>query len=116
MNRDTKMITSNEWISILGIILEVIGFILLLRYWHDPYHRHLATWIKAIKFFYPKSYEKKIKCDFNYWKDWRDKTKDSPDAEWLVPKGFAWYWHIMKLGSFFAFVVGLVLQLYQMFD
>jgi len=116
MNMVAKMITSNEWISILGVVLEIIGFVVLLRHWHDPSERHLATWTKVIKILYPKSYKIKIERNFNYWKDWRDKTKDSPDAEWLIPKGFAWYWHIVKYGAFFAFVIGLALQIFQMLD
>jgi len=101
-------------ISYVGIFLAFMGFILMLRYWHDPYERHLENWIKIIKAIYPNSYEKRIKRDFNYWRDYRDKEKSSPHGEWFVPKGFAWFWHIMRYGAFFSIIIGFFLQIIQL--
>jgi len=97
-----------------GILLSFAGFIFMLRYWSHPYERHLENWIKIIVVLYPKSYQNRIKRDFNYWRDYRDKGKPSPYGEWYVPKGFAWYWHIMKLFSFFSIIVGFFLQIIQL--
>ena len=76
--------------------------------------RHLENWIKIIKVLYPNSYEKRIKRDFNYWRDYRDKGKSSPHGEWYVPKDFAWYWHFMKYGAYFSIIIGFFLQIYQL--
>ena len=105
---------SPPMIGYLGIFLSFMGFILMLRYWSHPYERHLENWIKFIKVIYPNSYEKRIKRDFNYWRDYRDKEKPSPHGEWFVPKGFAWYWHIMKYGALFSIIVGFFFQIFQL--
>ena len=100
-------------ISYVGILLAFIGFILMLRYWSNPYERHLENWIKMITVLYPKSYERRIKRDFNYWRDYRNKAEPSPDGEWYVPKDFAHYWHCMKLLAFFSIIIGFFLQIFQ---
>ena len=101
-------------IAYVGILLAFIGFILMLRYWSNPYERHLENWIKIITVLYPKSYERRIKRDFNYWRDYRNKAEPSPDGEWYVPKDFAHYWHCMKLLAFFSIIIGFFLQIFQL--
>ena len=102
-------------ISYVGILLAFVGFILMLRFWSHPYERHLKNWTKMITLLYPKSYEKRIKRDFNYWRNYRNKAEPSPDIEgWYVPKDFARYWHYMKLLAFFSIIIGFFLQIIQL--
>lgn len=102
-------------IGYVGILLAFIGFILMLRFWSNPYERHLENWIKMITLLYPKSYERRIKRDFNYWRNYRNKAEPSPDGEaWYVPKDFAHYWRNMKLLAFFSIIIGFFLQIIQL--
>ena len=98
-------------IGIFGIILQIFGFIFMLRYWSDPYERHLENWKKLQKILHRKDYEKRIIRDFNYWRNWKNKSESSPDGEWFVPLKFAKFWRNMKFTSFFCIIVGLMIQI-----
>ena len=110
------MIEGWEWLSVIGIFLEIIGFIFMLRFWNDPFDRHVEEWKKFQKILHPKNFQKYIVDDFNYWRDYKNKSNPSPDGSWLVPKKFAIYWKNMKMFSLFSIIIGLLLQIIQMAD
>jgi tetrahydromethanopterin S-methyltransferase subunit G len=112
---ETKIIQlSSQPLSILGLFIQMIGFVLMLRYWSDPYERHLENWIKWTKLIHPNSYEERIKRNFNYWRNYRNIKEESPDGDaWMIPLEFAVFWKRMKNTAFFSVIGGLFLQIIQ---
>jgi len=111
MTQDIIMIELAKSIGIIGIVIQVFGFIFMLRYWSDPYERHIEEWEKFQKILHPKDYEKRIKRDFNYWRNYQNKSEPSPHGEWFVSLRFAKFWRTMKITSFFSIIFGLMLQI-----
>lgn len=98
-------------ITDVGICIEIIGFILLLKYWKDPRDFHLKRWdnfiikIKIEKFFKQKTYWKEISPDTNLaWKSRPDYNGPK------VPKYFKVYWIFFRFFGLTLILVGLFLQ------
>ncbi len=116
------MITSYEWIAVFGIILEIFGFLFILWFWRVPTYPVLNRWFhfqKIFKLFLgTKRYENRL-VDIVYFNV--DERQIRPGRLLLegtptVPRAFIPFWNRMKWFGFIFVVIGLSLQIVQMFD
>ena len=99
--------------SVVGIFLEIIGFIFMLRYWKNPSDRHVDGWKEFQKKLHPNDYQERIKDDFNYWRYHKDKSREDIVHEWMVPIRFATFWKNMKLFSLFSILAVYYYKFYK---
>lgn len=99
-----------NYLAVLGIILQIIGFILILTFWtKDPLQSDVDRWKKWEYFF--KHNEFSIDDDFNYWRNEYDMSEPNPVHVWMVPKKFADWWAKNKQMGFFSVIIGLLLTI-----
>ena len=115
-------ITFFEWFAILGIILEIFGFLFVLFFWRVPTYSALNKWYQLQKiyklFFGTKKYEKRL-IDIVVYKENKEEIRKGRlliSGEPIVPRAFVPFWNRMKWIGFFLVMVGLILQIIQMLD
>lgn len=96
-------------LALIGIIIEGIGFVLMLYYWREPMQRDVETWKSTQIKSHPKDYENRIKDDWN-WYRLPSSDQSDPRSYWMVPKGFGIYWMWGKRLAFGGIIGGLILQ------
>lgn len=103
-------------LSDLGILLEIIGFLLVLLYQPNPTYSDLFRWKKSQRlyklFFGEKKYQQRV-LDNTTMDDDDTITKSTGIAleqDNMVPKAFLRYWKWMRKISYFIVIIGLILQ------
>jgi len=103
------MIESFEWIGIIGLILEIIGFIFMLKYYGRPFPREEYTkWEKE----HVKEDEKKsnfVEKSFT----WREDFKIIDWNKQPIHKKFWYNWLLKTKVPIIMIIVGLAFQVIQ---
>lgn len=103
-----------QWISLIGIILSIFGFVFVLWFWREPMQGEVEFWKSIQVIIHPKDHADRIKDDWN-WFRLPGSDQGDPRGRWLVPKGFGIYWSRGKKISYFLVISGFVLQGIQIF-
>jgi len=115
-------ITFFECIAIIGIILEIFGFLFVLSFWRVPTYPALNRWFKLLKiyklFFGTKRYEKRLIDIVVYDVDEEKIEHDHiiGESDPIVPRSFIPFWNRVKWFGFALVMIGLLLQIVQMLD
>ena len=116
-------ITVFEWYAIGGIVLEMVGFLFILRFWKHPTESGLKSWKRFQKwyklFFGKEKYEKRIKDTLVFKgldEDIRTPRISTSGLDPKVPEKFPPFWKHMKWLGFIFVIIGLSLQIVQMLD
>ena len=103
-----------QWISLIGIILSIFGFVLMLFFWKEPMQSDVDFWKRLQVITHPNNYADKIKEDWN-WFRLPGSDQGDPRGKWLVPEGFGIYWSRGKKIAFTCVISGFILQGIQTF-
>lgn len=98
------MVTDSDIIGIFGICLEILGFLLMLKY----YNRKLTA--KAVHI-----WKEKNKIGHPEWIDDTIKIELSPEygSSLNVPKRFYFFWRLTNQTPIYIVIAGLAIQILQ---
>ena len=106
------MIEFFEWFAFVGIVLEIAGFILLLKYYGRPFPRREYDRWKARKFKEGEEPKNVVTKSFEF-------EEGGTIIHWQnqpIDKGFYYRWLLKTKGPILLVIAGLSFQLIQLFD